>query len=172
MEDYTYHSPRRRPRCSGRTCSRSARRSRRAGLRSKSTPSRSAARTTRSGSCSTPATGPALNACLIDLGSRFRLMVNEVDRGGPPLLCRNCRSRARCGNASPTSRRPAPPGILAGRRASYGLQLQRDPGIVDDFAAIAGIELAAIGPETSLTNFKQDLRNNDVYYYLAQGFRA
>ena len=32
--------------------------------------------------------------------------------------------------------------------------------------------MAAIGPETNLTNFKQDLRNNDVYYYLAQGFRA
>ena len=40
------------------------------------------------------------------------------------------------------------------------------------FATIAGIERAAIGPETTLANFKQDLRNNDVYYYLAQGFRA
>jgi L-arabinose isomerase len=44
--------------------------------------------------------------------------------------------------------------------------------MLDDFATIAGIELAAIGPETTLATFKQDLRNNDVYYYLAQGFRA
>ena len=29
-----------------------------------------------------------------------------------------------------------------------------------------------IGPETTLPTFKQDLRSNDVYYYLAQGFRA
>jgi L-arabinose isomerase len=44
--------------------------------------------------------------------------------------------------------------------------------MLEDFATIAGIEMVTIGPETSLTNFKQDLRNNDVYYYLAQGFRA
>ena len=36
----------------------------------------------------------------------------------------------------------------------------------------AGIETAVIGAETNLSNFKQDLRNNDVYYYLAQGFRG
>ena len=29
-----------------------------------------------------------------------------------------------------------------------------------------------IGPETTLSGLKQDLRTNDVYYYLAQGFRA
>jgi L-arabinose isomerase len=29
-----------------------------------------------------------------------------------------------------------------------------------------------IGAETTLPAFKQDLRANDVYYYLAQGFRA
>jgi len=44
--------------------------------------------------------------------------------------------------------------------------------MLEDFAAIAGIEMAAIGAETTLPVFKQDLRNNDVYYYLAHGFRA
>jgi hypothetical protein len=32
--------------------------------------------------------------------------------------------------------------------------------------------LVSIGPETTLAALKQDLRNNAVYYYLAQGFRA
>ena len=44
--------------------------------------------------------------------------------------------------------------------------------MLEDFATIAGIEMAVIGPETNLATFKQDLRSNDVYYYLAQGFRA
>ena len=44
--------------------------------------------------------------------------------------------------------------------------------MLEDFATIAGIELAVIGADTKLSSFKQDLRNNEVYYYLAQGFRA
>jgi L-arabinose isomerase len=32
--------------------------------------------------------------------------------------------------------------------------------------------MVTIGPETTLSAFRQDLRANDVYYYLAQGFRA
>ena len=52
----------------------------------------------------------------------------------------------------------------------YSYSVTRE--MLEDFATIAGIETATIGPETNLTNFKQDLRNNDVYYYLAQAFRA
>jgi L-arabinose isomerase len=44
--------------------------------------------------------------------------------------------------------------------------------MLEDFATIAGIELVMIGPETTLSQLKQDLRANDVYYHLAQGFRA
>jgi L-arabinose isomerase len=44
--------------------------------------------------------------------------------------------------------------------------------MLEDFATIAGIEMVMIGPETTLPALKQDLRSNDVYYYLAQGFRA
>jgi len=44
--------------------------------------------------------------------------------------------------------------------------------MLEDFAAIAGIELAVIGADTRLSTFKQDLRSNEVYYHLAKGFRA
>ena len=44
--------------------------------------------------------------------------------------------------------------------------------MLEDFATIAGIEFVKIGDETTLPALKQDLRNNDVYYHLAQGFRA
>jgi L-arabinose isomerase len=43
---------------------------------------------------------------------------------------------------------------------------------LEDFAAIAGIELTLIGADTTLRAFKQDLRSNEVYYHLAKGFRA
>ena len=44
--------------------------------------------------------------------------------------------------------------------------------MLEDFATIAGIELVVIGADTKLSEFKQNLRNNEVYYHLAQGIRV
>ena len=44
--------------------------------------------------------------------------------------------------------------------------------MLEDFATIAGIELAVINADTRLGEFKQTLRNNEVYYHLAQGIRG
>jgi L-arabinose isomerase len=40
---------------------------------------------------------------------------------------------------------------------------------VSDFAEMAGVELVVIGSDTDLRNFKQELRQNAVYYHLNQG---
>ena len=40
---------------------------------------------------------------------------------------------------------------------------------MEDFAEIAGIELVVIDGSTELRDFKQQLRNNEIYYHLAQG---
>ena len=40
---------------------------------------------------------------------------------------------------------------------------------LEDFAEIAGIELAIIDAETRLRAFRQQLRNDEIYYYLAPG---
>lgn len=42
-------------------------------------------------------TGPAIVASLIDLGDRYRLLVNCIDTVKPRTPCRNCRWRMRCG---------------------------------------------------------------------------
>jgi L-arabinose isomerase len=44
--------------------------------------------------------------------------------------------------------------------------------MLEDFATIAGIETVHINAGTTLPQLKQDLRNNEVYYHLAQGFRV
>ena len=44
--------------------------------------------------------------------------------------------------------------------------------MLEDFATIAGIELAVINADTTTGDFKQTLRCNEVYYHLAQGIRA
>jgi L-arabinose isomerase len=40
---------------------------------------------------------------------------------------------------------------------------------MEDLANMAGIELAVIDGSTKLREFKQQLRNDEVYYHLAPG---
>ena len=115
--------------------------------------------------------GPALNATLIDLGARFRLLVNEVTVVEHPALPKLPVARA-VWECKPDFKTACAAWILAGGAHHTGFSYGVTAEMLEDFATIAGIEFIKIGDETTLPAFKQDLRNNDVYYYLAQGFRA
>ncbi len=106
------------------------------------------------------------------MGNRFRMIVNEVESVEPSGACRSCRSPAPSGNASPTSRPPAPPGSTPGGAHHTGYSYSVTTEMMEDFAAMAGVELAIIDGDTKLRDFKQNLRLNDLYYVLAQGLRA
>ena len=41
---------------------------------------------------------------------------------------------------------------------------------LEDFAEMAGVEFLLIGRDTKLTEFKKELRWNEAYYLLANGF--
>jgi L-arabinose isomerase len=115
--------------------------------------------------------GPALNASLIDLGARFRLVVNEVTDVTPPPMPKLPVARA-VWECKPDFKTACAAWILAGGAHHSAHSTSVTVEMLEDFATIAGIELALIGAETRLGAFKQELRNNDVYYHLAQGFRA
>jgi L-arabinose isomerase len=115
--------------------------------------------------------GPALNASLIDLGNRFRLVVNEVDAVKPPRLPKLPVARA-VWECRPDLKVACAAWILAGgaHHTVYSYAVTKEH--LEDFATIAGIELAVIDADTRLSQFKQDLRTNEVYYHLAQGLRG
>jgi len=117
------------------------------------------------------APGPALNASLIDLGARFRLLVNEVTAVGHPPLPKLPVARA-VWECKPDFKTACAAWILAGGAHHTGFSYDVTSEMLEDFATIAGIEFVKIGEETTLPSFKQELRLNDVYYYLAHGFRA
>ena len=117
------------------------------------------------------APGPALNASLIDLGNRFRLVVNEVDVVNHPKLPKLPVARA-VWECRPDHKTACAAWIHAGGAHHSGFSYGVTAEMLEDFAAIAGIELALIGADTRLPAFKQDLRSNEVYYHLAKGFRA
>ncbi len=115
--------------------------------------------------------GPALNASLVDLGNRFRLVVNEVTAVKPPKLPKLPVARA-VWECSPDFKTACAAWILAGGAHHTGYSYAVTAEMLEDFATIAGIELVAITAGTRLADFKQTLRNNEVYYHLAQGIRA
>jgi L-arabinose isomerase len=114
--------------------------------------------------------GAALNASLIDLGNRFRLVVNEVTAIKPPALPRLPVARA-VWKCQPDFKTACAAWILAGGAHHTGYSYSVTTEMLEDFATIAGVELVVIGAQTRLPEFKQTLRNNEVYYHLAHGFR-
>jgi L-arabinose isomerase len=116
----------------------------------------------------TPA-GPGLNASMIDLGNRFRLLVNEVDVLPPRRLPRLPVARA-LWRPRPSLPVAAAAWIHAGGAHHTGFSQAVTLEMLEDFAGMAGIELVVIDRETELRRFKQDLRTNEVYYGLRGGF--
>ncbi len=115
--------------------------------------------------------GDALNASLIDLGNRFRLIVNEVKAVVPPALPNLPVARA-LWECKPDFKTAVSAWIYAGGAHhtvySYALTTQQ----FRDFAEIAGIEIVVIDAETKLENFRNELRWNELYYHLGQGIRG
>jgi L-arabinose isomerase len=108
--------------------------------------------------------GPALNASMIDMGGRFRLIVNEVDVVPPEKpLAKLPVARAvwKCRPDFPTA---AAAWIYAGGAHHTGFSQAVTTEMLEDFAAIAGVELLIIDNDTRLRDFKKELRCNEIYY--------
>jgi L-arabinose isomerase len=107
--------------------------------------------------------GRALNASIIDLGNRFRLLVNEVQvvPGKPLPKLPVARALWKC---EPDLATAAAAWIYAGGGHHTGFSQSVTTEMLEDFAEIAGIELVVIDRGTRLREFRQQLRANEVYY--------
>jgi L-arabinose isomerase len=113
--------------------------------------------------------GPALNVSMIDLGNRFRVVVNEIDVVAPPKPLPKLPVASAVWECRPDFKTAAAAWILAGgaHHAGYTNALGLEP--IEDFVSIADVEMLTIGKETRLGDFKKELRWNELYYHLAQG---
>ncbi|MFN2161924.1 MAG: L-arabinose isomerase [Candidatus Promineifilaceae bacterium] len=113
--------------------------------------------------------GPGLNATLVDMGDRFRLLVNTVDVVPPDAPLPKLPVARTMWVPHPDLKVGAAAWILAGGAHHTGFSQAVTVEQLEDYAEIAGIEFVLIDEETRLRQFKQDLRTNSVYYRLAQG---
>ncbi|HCH3563961.1 TPA: L-arabinose isomerase, partial [Vibrio parahaemolyticus] len=110
--------------------------------------------------------GEALNVSIIDLGDRFRMIVNVIDTVTPPQSLPHLPVAHALWEPQPNLNIAAAAWIHAGgaHHAVYSQAVTLP--MLADYAEILGIEMVVIDNSTNLRQFKQELRNNGVYYRL------
>jgi L-arabinose isomerase len=108
--------------------------------------------------------GAALNASIIDMGNRFRLIVNEVEAVEIENELPNLPVARVLWKPLPDMKTGCAAWIYAGgaHHTAYSQNLTTAHFL--DFANIAGIEYVNIGADTKLDQFRNQLQWNEIFY--------
>lgn len=107
--------------------------------------------------------GKAINVSVIDLGNRFRMIVNDVE-------VVKCPDMPKLPVASvlwkplPDLKTGAAAWILAGGAHHTGFSNAINSEYLEDFAEMMNIEFVLIGEGCNISDFKKELRFNELYY--------
>ncbi|MBN2182006.1 MAG: L-arabinose isomerase, partial [Sedimentisphaerales bacterium] len=114
------------------------------------------------------ATGYGVNASILDMGNRFRLLVNPCDVVEPEADLPKLPVARVVWIPKPNLEIAAGAWIHAGGAHHTGFSMAITEEYLEDFAAMAGIEYLLIDDKTTIREFKNEIRWNDVYYLLAK----
>jgi len=108
--------------------------------------------------------GAALNASIIDMGNRFRLLINEVEAVEPQHDLPKLPVARVLWKPYPDMKTGCAAWIYAGgaHHTAYSQNLTAEH--LQDFADMAGLEFIRIGKDTRLGQLRNELRWNDVAY--------
>ncbi len=112
--------------------------------------------------------GDAINVSLVDMGNRFRLIVNEVTAVKPMADLPKLPVARVLWDCKPNLDIAATAWILAGGAHHTVYSQAVTTEFMEDFADIAGIELVVIDNDTKIRNFKDTLNANEAYFHLFQ----
>jgi len=108
--------------------------------------------------------GKGIATSLVDLGNRFRLIINDVD-------CKRCEKpmpklpvATNFWTPQPDLYTGAEAWILAGGAHHTAFSYDLSAEQMGDWAAAMGIEAVYIDKDTTIRNFKRDLMIGDIYY--------
>ncbi len=110
--------------------------------------------------------GSAVAASIIDMGDRFRLIVNDVEAVAQPWAMPKLPVARILWKPMPSLKEAAEAWILAGgaHHTSFSFDLTSEH--MEDWAEMLGIECLLINKETNLRTFRSELRWNDVIWRL------
>ena len=110
--------------------------------------------------------GQALNASLVDMGNRFRLIVNTVEAAAPQHALPKLPVARVLWKPHPNMADGCAAWIYAGGAHHTAYSQNLTGAHLEDFADMAGIEYVIIDEATTLRALKNELRWSDVYYQL------
>jgi L-arabinose isomerase len=110
------------------------------------------------------APGNALNASIIDMGNRFRMLVNEVEAVKAEHDLPKLPVARVLWKPLPDIKTACGAWILAGGAHHTGYSQNLTAEYMQDFAEMAGIEFVLIGKDTTIYNLKNELRWSEAYY--------
>jgi len=110
------------------------------------------------------AAGAAINASLVDLGNRFRFIINEVESVAIPEPMPKLPVARVLWDAKPDLATSAEAWIQAGGAHHTGFSFDVTTEQIEMLAEMAGVECVVIDKATEMRRFKQDLRVGEVYY--------
>ncbi|MFC7385710.1 L-arabinose isomerase [Sphaerisporangium rhizosphaerae] len=116
------------------------------------------------------APGPAVVVGLADMGERFRLVANEIDVISPAEPLPRLPVARAVWTPRPDLRTSAESWLTAGAPHHTVLSAAVGAEELTDFADMLGVELLVIDADTTSRQFTKELRWNQAYYRLAQGF--
>jgi L-arabinose isomerase len=114
--------------------------------------------------------GPGIVVGLVDLGDRFRLTANEIDVVEPPQPLPNLPVARAVWRPRPDLSTSAEAWLTAGGPHHTVLSMAIGREELADLADMLGVELLLIDADTSMPQFVREVRLNQAYYRLAQGF--
>lgn len=112
--------------------------------------------------------GKAINVSLVDMGNRFRLIVNEVEAIKPMADMPNLPVARVLWDAKPNLEIAATAWILAGGAHHTVYSQAINTEYMEDLADMAGIELLVIDEKTTVRDFKDKMNANEAYYHMFQ----
>lgn len=114
--------------------------------------------------------GEGVAATIVDMGNRFRMIVNEVEVVKPEALPK---LPVACALWKPMPNLEVGAGawILAGGTHHTSFSFSVTTEMLEDYAEIADIELLIIDKDTNIRDFRRELRNNEVYYMLNKALK-
>jgi len=120
----------------------------------------------------TGAAGPAIQVSVVDMGNRFRMIVNVVQAHTPKEQMPKLPVARVLWHPQPNLDIAATGWILAGgaHHTVYSQALTVQHMI--DFSEMCDIELITLDESTNIESLKSLLRNNEVYYQLQKGYVA
>ncbi|MEN9938942.1 MAG: hypothetical protein RLZZ387_5521 [Chloroflexota bacterium] len=114
-------------------------------------------------------TGPAVNASVVEMGNRLRMVVNVVDAVPTDEPLPKLPVARSLWLPRPDLATSAAAWIYAGGAHHTGYSYDLTSEHLADFAEMASMEFLLIDEHTTVPAFKKELRWNDLYYHLAKG---